>query len=435
MGKPTDKHHEWMQNVMGLQMKPGGGKPGEGEVLSAEQAIAMFSSSPAVQTKIRELAVHELQLNVNRRATTAHASLLHALALVTAEVLAKAAKEKKEGEERIALILIVGTLLFAPAAEAAVLGAMNGIKPELQKAVASAIPVLTSKVSPATVMPTPEQWKAVMDAAAVEKITSNAIVNFTSDFSAAQAKAVVKAGADFIKTESGSLIPTNDKFTNTVRYLQELSNTAHHTATAMGDYIATVQDIDGLCGLHDLFEAADVNFYKALVDKQSNDFLEQIAEPLAQKVVKNLDIADEVVIIDAYGAKRLAHVRYDAEISVAKAPYFFVKWVTPEMEAAARALGPSQVDGSKFMNRIPAPDREETTSRIVRIDYGGLRLAEISIEDEGHVFGKTEFGKMTFVRWIEADHHTEAEMKGGMQAGGINTVKAGDVKGVRSPAA
>lgn len=442
-GTPTAVHDAWLLDATGLDAKaarnasqpgaPGGGAAGAPPITSA-QAIAMFDAAPNIRVDIRKLALKVLRPLVDSKAQTAHTEFMSAIAMCVNDVSAQAAAEKKEAEEAISIVLILGILFFAPAAEAGVQAAMTSIKPELEQGLKSLIPTLADKVPTSGAVISPAQWKAAMDAATLQGISDNAVLKFTSEFSSAQAKAVVKAGADFIKAENGKFIPTNDKYENAKRYLLELGNKAGHTKKSLAAYILIVADFDGLCGLHDLFDASDAKFYHALITKQVDDFIEQIAAPMAQKVTENRDIADEIVILDAYGAKRMAHVRYDADNSVYKTPYFFLKWVTPEMEGAAKALGPQEVDGSKFMNRIPAPDKETTKSRVVRIDCWGMpRLASVSIEDEGHVFGKTEFGKMTFVRWFDKSEISQAEMLGGMQVGGINAVDPSSVKGLRQP--
>jgi hypothetical protein len=335
-------------------------------------------------------------------------------------VKAKVQGEKKEAEEKekatrefvLGLVLLpVG--LAGPAIGARVMSAMPGMRDTLMKRVENTLPNLLKAnglEAKDAVFLTAEAVSAVDGLIAkvnVEKI-GGAVNDLAEKGKGAAAKVSLSGGP----------------FDQALAFLDACAFAADQNSKGLMGQVFITTDFSALLAIYNTFSAASLEVYTADLDGRAHHFMSELSQTPGK--------IESIVEIDAYGRNRLAKVRYNTT----SANYFFIAWVTPDMEPIARQLEPNprRMPTTMIVNHLPVP-MEETGERIVIINaWGKDRMAVVMVAEGKTGAGRAdEVTQYQFVKWFGPLEEVIGRTKGAQQIGGLNTLRADQVKKLQAP--
>jgi hypothetical protein len=404
-------------------------KPGEPKVDAA--SLSNPFDHPKVKVEVEKLAVNELRGLAGDMAVQSYASYLDAVSTVARELDAKKKVAEEKREMYVNIVLSIGLMALGPAIAAA---APKLTGPLLLEKVKNGVGEKAGALI---------KFADVADADAVKwmttsnyaKLADDTITGLAAKFDADKAKGAIEGLAGKLKDKTGKMAASIDKYANGALYLEQLKNAADGSSKELITSIRGMSTYDELLGVYNTFNGSSREIFIAQVRAQADNFMEQIAPTLADqaKVKAGMGASSSgytFLKVDAYGRKRICSADYDSS----QGGYHFMAWVTPDMEKSAEAQGPREVPGSVFLTGLPEPLKQLDKERIVRIDaWGKSRLAVVKAVDDGTF---TKDVNTHFVRWVPDDELSQAEAQGNStQIGGVNTVDAGSVKGLKAPPA
>ena len=357
-----------------------------------------------------------------------------AIANVKSRKKAEADAEEAKREQMVTLVITVMLLPAGPVVEAAA----NGLAgPQLQSTLAEFIAdnatSLESKFG---------ARGAEIANKSFDLITDKALSSLAEKFDAGKAKKALEAGVDKLKDKSIKFAASSDKGKCIEAYLDAVGQSANNSMHNLTDVMLTTKTYSEALAYYKLFHTPMQSIYETLLAQQVDDMLSEIKEPLAQHGEEATISAteggtttglDEIVKVDLYGRKRLAHVSRLTTFGPflnGKPSYGFQKWVTPDMEETAAKLVNEEVSADVFKGQHVPDPQCEPGERVVSVKVKGAeRLMLIGIEDEG-IFWR-EYGVRQFKQWAEGEEDERLfRSRGALQIGGIDEVPLASIKDV-----
>jgi hypothetical protein len=274
-------------------------------------------------------------------------------------------------------------------------------------------------------------------------IASEAITKMANKFDSSKAASALNAGVDLLKGQMVKFAASSDAAKCVGNFLDAVLKQANDSMHNLTDYIQTTSSYSEAIAYYNYFSKPLQGIYEAVLAQQADDMLKEVADVIADRAKTGLssilpkERTDEIVKIQAYGRTLFAHVTHEAKTMGQKGvspkdPYYFVKWVTPDMEPMAEKLMTKEISPKDIEGHIPDPQREPG-ERVVLVDgWGRERLLLIQIEDQG-IYWK-DYGVRTFKKWAEGDEEAKAfRSRGALQIGGIEKIDLSTVKGLKEP--
>ncbi len=448
--RPPDKYDLWLADVLNMdpaevvaRRRPdptaavgaaaaSKAKPNTPELFASPQANPF--DAPEAQLEIEKLTVSKLQELTVEQAQNVRSDFLTAIANVKSKKKAEADAEETKREQMVTLVITVMLLPAGPVVEAAA----NGLAgPQLQSTLADFI------ANNATSLESKFGSRGAQIAnKSFDLITDKALSSLAEKFDAGKAKKALEAGVDKLKDKSIKFAASSDKGKCIEAYLDAVGQSANNSMHNLTDVILTTKTYSEALAYYKLFHTPMQAIYETLLAQQVEDMLSEIKEPLAQHGEETTISAteggtttglDEIVKVDFYGRKRLAHVSRTTTVGLflsGKPSYGFQKWVTPDMEETAAKLVKEEVSADVFKGQHVPDPQCEPGERVVSVKVKGAeRLMLIGIEDEG-IFWR-EYGVRRFKQWAEGEEDERLfRSRGSLQIGGINEVPLASIKDV-----
>ncbi|RIK46968.1 MAG: hypothetical protein DCC58_01360 [Chloroflexi bacterium] len=376
-----------------------------------------FPAPPDGKTiDVTQLVTSSMQSLTSDMVNHAYTSYVNAVTTVKGRIQA----EKKEEEERQKATreLVLGAVLLplgmvAPAVGTAAMGAVPTVRNTLMKRLEANMPALlkANGIDATHAMWATAQAGHDLDGL-IEKVTAEKI-----------AKQVEGLG-DKAKGAASKVSLNGGPFDQAMAFLDACAYAADQNSKALMQHVFVTTDFGELLGIYSTFSNASLEVYTADLDGRAHNFMTQLSQ--------NAGKVESIVVIDAYGRDRLAKVRYNTT----SANYFFIAWITPDMEPIARQLepNPARLSPRLIVNHLPAP-MLETGERIVMMDaWGRDRYALVHVTEGVTGAGRADQAtQYHFIKWYAPNEEVLARTKGAQQIGGVNRLRPDQVKNLRAP--